>query len=205
MVWVRARKDASPQSNGYGFAASIFGFITVLALGLFRSQSPETTFLLLLSSLGLRGATRSGWEQGRPQISIVTSLLAHTSMAALSFMVILNDTLPWQAAILCLAVGSLVSAVELSWNSETLTPFKSKWILRFFRILLALPPVCVGLLALLGSLSQIYLAVYLVLIPFTRINARCSRENRVVPELFTSTAGFYLLFVMIMVACRVFS
>lgn len=205
MLWIRARKESSPQSLGYAITASVFGLITAFFLGLFRSQSPETTFLLLLGSLGLRGATRSGWEQGRPQISIVTSVLAHTSMAALSFMVVLNDSLPWQAAILCAAVGSLVGAVEVSWNSETLASLRAKWILIVFRVLLVLPPIAVGLLALLGYLSHIYLSTYLILVPLARVNKRCSVENRVTPELFPSTAGLYLLFVTIMVACRVFS
>jgi hypothetical protein len=205
MLWFRERSAGSQMARGYGFVAIFFAILVMFALLIFRAQCSQQVFLILLGALSLRGATRASWEQGRPQAAVFTSIFAHSALAAISFLLLLNDHLPWEGAVISFAVGSLLAAVEIAWYADTLQSVHARWLLPLYRILLALAPILVGMLSLLGRLPHIYLAIYLVFILTAKAAKQIALDGRIASQRFLSIAAIYIVFVGILIACHLYS
>lgn len=205
MLWFRERASGSQVARGYGFVAIFFAVLVALTLLIFRAQCSQTAFLVLLGALSLRGITRASWEQGRPLTAVFTCIGAHTVLAALSFMLVLNDHLPWEGGIISLAIGTLVGAVEITWYADTLESIRNRWLLPVYRISLGLAPILIGMLALLGRLPQLYLAVYLIFVLTVKTLKQIRLDGRISAQRFGSVATIYVVFVGILIACRIYS
>jgi hypothetical protein len=205
MLWFRERASGSQVARGYGFVAIFFAILVALTLLIFRAQCSQTVFLILLGALSLRGIARAGWEQGRPLTAVVACIGAHTALAALSFMLVLNDHLPWEGGVISLAVGTLLGAVEITWYADTLESIRSRWLLPVYRIALGVAPILVGMLALLGRLPHLYLAVYLVFALIPKTLKQVALDGCISPQRFGSVATIYVVFIVILIACRIYS
>jgi uncharacterized membrane protein YfcA len=204
MLWIKKRNAASADARGYG-AVTIIGALLVLGiLQAFRSQVSQNHFLLLLTVLALRGMSRSGWEQERPHISLITSILAHSLLAALSLMLALNS-LPWPTLIIASSVGSLLGAVEASWYGSAFKGSGQKWIEPVHRLSLVVAPLAMTTLALLHALPPLY-ALCFTLTPLAARTARRSSFSSLLTSSELNTiAGTYLVFMAIMAVCRIYS
>lgn len=205
MLWIRERNAGSPSAPGYGVVSGFFALLVLLSLLIFRAASTQGMFLLLLGALSLRGATRAGWEQGRPLTAVCTCLAAHSAVAALSFLIVLDNHLPWEGVAISLAVGSLMGAVETTWYADALVGVRVGWLLPLYRLSLALAPILIGTLALAGRLPKVYLVIYLLFAVITRTLRAISLDGRITPRLFGSVAITYLLCLSILSVCRIYS
>jgi hypothetical protein len=204
MLWISKRNAASADARGYGAVTLIAAFLVLGMLQVFRTQASQNHFLLLLTALALRGMSRSGWEQGRPHISLLTSIGAHSLLAGLSLLLALN-VLPWPTFVIALSVGSLLGAVEASWYGPTFKRSTQRWIEPVHRLSLVMAPLAITTLALLHALPPLY-ALCFTLTPVAARTARRSSLSSLVTssELYT-IAGTYLVFVAIMTVCRLYS
>jgi hypothetical protein len=204
MLYIKKRNAAAADARGYG-AVTILGALLVLGfLQVFRIQVAQNHFIVLLTALALRGMSRSGWEQGRPHISLLTSIGAHSLLAALSLLLALG-TLPWPTFIVAAAVGSLLGAVEAAWYGGIFRGAQQRWIEPTHRVSLAFAPLAITALALLHALPPLY-ALCFVLTPLSAGIAKRSSISSLVAgtELYT-IAGTYLVFMAIMTVCRIYS
>ena len=206
MLWIREKNSGSRNARGYGAVTLMSAFLVLAFLQVFRAQSSQNQFLLLLTALGLRGMTRAGWEQGRAYISVITAILAHSLVALLSFILALHS-LPWQTLVVSTAVGMLLAAVETAWNSARFqSPAASRpWIMPVLRASIVYAPLAVGSLSLLLALPKIYCATLLLLFPALRVAKLLPTEAAISTGRTVAIAGLYLAFMTIMAICRVYS
>jgi hypothetical protein len=204
MLWIREKNLKSPNARGYGAVTLIGAFVVLAFLQVFRSQSSQNQFLLLLTALGLRGMTRAGWEQGRPHLAIITAILAHSLVAGLSFLLALGD-IPWPALIVSTALGTLLGAVEATWNGSSFQSVTRPWIMPLHRVTLIYGPVAIGMLSLVSALPRAYAVVIALLIPGLRLVRAIASEQTISAHRFLLVAGLYSAFMAIMAACRAYS
>jgi hypothetical protein len=206
MLWIREKNAGSPRARGYG-AVTLIGAIIVLAfLQVFRSQSSQNQFLLVLTALGARGMTRAGWEQGRAHISVVTAILAHSLVALISFQLV-RESLPWQAFVVSTSVGALLAAAETTWYRGPFTQAASKhrWVMALHRVTLIYAPLAIGSLSFMRTLPKGYGVELVLIVPALRLLKRLSSETPAEGNRFIWVAGLYLAFMAIMLACRAYS
>jgi hypothetical protein len=202
MLWIRERNTRSANARGFGIV-TIMGAVLVLGfLQVFRLQASQLDFLMLLTCLALLGMTRGGWEQGRPHISLITSMVAHTMIATLSFLLALNHA-PWQTLVIAISIGTLLGAVESTWYGHSFQGSPFSWILPIRRLSLVFGPLLVVTGALAGFLPMIYITTILVGLLGSRLARTVTLERLIRGEELYSIAGIYLLFMAIMVTCRV--
>lgn len=204
MLWVRERNAGSPRSRGYGLVTIIAAGLVLLMLQLFRVQSSRTDFLILLSALSLRGMSRGGWDQGRPQISVFTSLAAHTLTAALSFLLSLG-ALPWPTLVIAASFGTLVGGVEAAWNGGSFAGRTYAWLLPVRRLSFMVGPLAVTTLTLLGFLPPLFLAMCALVVANARVVRTFSIQRLTSGTEVSVSAGMYLAFLVIMGICRAYS
>lgn len=204
MLWIRARRDNSSQSRGYGIVALGLALVTLFFMQAFRAQVTQGMFLVLLAVLALRGMSRSGWEQGRPHVSVATSTLSHCLLAGLSFAVALGEI---QSQVICvaIAVGTLLGALEMTWHADALAQIHNRWVRPMYRVCLAGAPALIGTLAVLGYLEQSYLAVYILLPVAAPVIRRSATDGSITRVYLRRVMLMYLTFIAIMVLCRVYS
>jgi hypothetical protein len=200
MLWVRRKNANDPASRGYGAVSIIAALIVLLFLQVFRNQASQAQFLILLGGLALRGMSRGGWEQGRPQISLVSSIGAHTLIALVSFLSVLG-TLPWPTFFIASAIGALTGALETSWHHAAFGIIRQRWILPVHRLTIVYPPLALGTLAFAGMLPAPYLTFLALVIPATRVARSAPGEASILPGRWRAIAGMYLAFVAMMLLC----
>ena len=204
MLWLKAKQAGKAQARGYAIVAAIFGVCVLLLFQFFRIRASQELFILLLAALSLRGMSRAGWEQGRPQVAIITTFVGHTLTALLSLLCCFSE-LSWPMATFALAIGAAVSAVEMTWNTVKLTgPGAVRWVPALFRVSLVLGPLLVATMALLGQLSPHYVLVYATLFLVIPILRGLAKRGAGIPHSLRGVAGVYLLFVAIMIGCRLY-
>jgi hypothetical protein len=204
MLWVREKNSGSPRSRGYGALTLILCFIVLAFLQIYRLKGSQLGFIILLAALSLRGMTRAGWEQGRPHVSVATSIIAHALVAQLSFLMILGHT-PWQTTVLSLGIGALVGALEATWNADQIykSAKQQPWFAPLHRLSLVLAPLAVGSLAMLRLLPSTYLALYALLFLAIPLGRSTTSGGSIAPGRFVRTAGLYTLFLAALAICRV--
>lgn len=205
MLWIRERNTGSQSALGYGVVSVFFASLVLLSLLIFRSASTQGMFLLLLGALSLRGAARAGWEQGRPLTAVCACLVAHSALAALSFLIVLDNHLPWEGFVVSLGIGTLLGAVETTWYADALATARARWLLPLYRLSLSLAPVLIGTLAVAGRLPKIYVSVYLLFALIARPVASTTRDGRITTQLFGRVTVVYLACIVILVLCRIYS
>lgn len=204
MLWIKKKNAASADARGYGAVALIGAFVVLGMLQVFRVQASQNHFLLLLTALAFRGMSRSGWEQGRPNVSLLASISGHSLLAALSMMLALNS-LPWPTFVIALAVGSLLGAVEAWWYGASFNGATDRWIEPVHRLSLVFAPLAITALVVLHALPPLY-ALCFALTPVTASTAkRASLTSLVRGSELSTVAGIYVVFMAIMALCRVYS
>ncbi len=204
MLWIKARKESSPQSRGFGVVTIGLVLTTLFVMQAFRAQVTQQLFLVLLAVLALRGMSRSGWEQGRPHVSVATSTLSHCLLAGLSFALALGEITP-QAICVAIAVGTLLGAVEMTWHADALSQIHNRWVRPMYRVCLAGAPALIGTLALLGYLERSYLLVYLLLPVAAPVIRRSATDGSISRVYLRRVMLMYLTLMGIMILCRVYS
>jgi hypothetical protein len=202
MVWVRKKNANSPDARGYGAVTIIAAIIVLVFLQVFRNQASQAQFLILLAGLALRGMSRGGWEQGRPQVALLASIGGHTLIALVSFVSLLS-TLPWPTFVVSSAVGALAGALEASWHAAAFGIIRERWILPVHRISIVYPPFALGTLAFFRMLPPPFVTLLLLMIPAARIARSLPGENTIPDSRYRAITGMYLAFVAIMVVCVV--
>ncbi len=204
MLWIKARENNSSQRRGYGVVALGLALTTLFVMQAFRAQASQGMFLTLLAILALRGMSRAGWEQNRAHVSVATSTLSHCLLAGLSFALALGEI---QAQVICvaIAVGTLLGAVEMTWHADALSQIHNRWVRPMYRVCLAGAPALIGTLALIGYLERLYLAVYLLLPVAAPVIRRSATDGSISRVYLRRVMLLYLLFIGIMILCRVYS
>jgi hypothetical protein len=194
MLWVREKNAGSDKTRGYGAVACIIGLLVLVLLQTFRGQASQVQFIILLAALALRGMSRSGWEQGRPNISALAAPASHITMALLSFLLILG-AISWQVAVISLAVGLFTGAVETTWYGDRLKGPSPSWLLPFYRLSISLPAVAISSLGLVHQLPASYLMVLAALPLCTSFTWNKGKGSQIAQERFNQLAAIYLVFV----------
>jgi hypothetical protein len=201
MLWVREKNIGSEKTRGYGVVACILGIITLVFLQAFRSQVSQPQFLLLLAALAMRGMSRGGWEQGRPQVSALTAPVSHILLALLSFYMLL-EALPWQVILISISVGLLTGAVETTWNASRFNSSYPAWLLPLYRVSISLPAVIVSSMSLIRQLPPFYIVTVAMLLLSTRFTWNRGNGGDISDSRFLHLAGIYAVFVVLVVgAC----
>jgi hypothetical protein len=204
MLWVREKNAGSEKTRGYGAVTCILGLIVLIALQVFRAQTAQAQFLLLLAALAMRGMSRSGWEQGRAQVSAITAPLSHTCIALLSFMLLL-DTLTWQVIVIGTALGLLTGALEITWYASTFGNTYPSWLLPLYRLSISFPAVAIGSLSLIRQLPPYYFISLATLLLSTRFTWNQGRGDTISDTRFMRLAGIYFLFMLLVVGACLYS
>jgi hypothetical protein len=204
MLWIREKNAGSANSRGYGIVALFLGLIVLVLLQTFRAQSTQAQFLLLLAALALRGMSRSSWEQGRPNVALIATPLAHSAAALLSFLVVTLN-ISWQAALISISIGAFTGAVELTRNAHMLPDNLPKWVLPLYRASIFFAPFVVGSLSLFGQLPAPYVPTLLVAFLASRELKKITDFASLKGIRFTKIAGRYILFSAILIGARIYS
>jgi hypothetical protein len=204
MLWIKHKNLGATNSRGYGILTILLSLITLAFLELFRGYSTQSQFFVLLTALALRGMTRGGWEQNRPQIAVGTSIGAHTFASVLSFMSLMIP-LKWPVLVISLSVGGLVGALEAAWHSQRLQNQYSRWIPPVHRLSITLAPIAIGTLSIAHQLPTSYTSLFLLLLLAIPIARRSTHGDLIATGRFMAVFGLYLLFLMLLLACRVYS
>jgi hypothetical protein len=204
MLWLKAKLEDKRDQNGYIFVGVMLFILLMPLLHTYRVRVSQTAFLLLIAALSLRGASRSGWEQGRPIVGFLAAFGGASLIAVSSFfataMVFTVDT-----AAVAIAFGAGVAAVEAGWNAESLRVVSgARWLLPLFRVFMLLGPIALSAMVIGGRLPLIYAATLLPLMPASRTIAKIGTSGPLEQGHFAPIAGSYMLFLGILVGCRLY-
>lgn len=176
-LWLWRRNNNQPNANGYGIATGLVALIALFILQVCRAQMAQAQFMIVLLALGFRGMVKGSLENNRTLFGMLCSLAAHSSFGWLSFSLFYRGIPPWQTIPLCIAIGSLVAATELSRYGEQINRAPGRSIAPVYRVLISLGPVIIITCSLLGLL-EIFYAYLLPLGPLGFIQARRSTEEQ---------------------------
>jgi hypothetical protein len=201
MLWHRASLEKSEKTRGYGFVAALLSLITLFVLPLYRAKCSQPAFIVLLTTLALRGVARSAWQQDKPHTALPAIFTSHSLLAALSFLIV-KDSLEWQAVVVSVSVGAALTACEVAWNRLCLLdPSYMRWLLPSLRVLFFFGPVSVATLALMGQLNKLYGLVLVALVWSQRASRTITEARSLKPIGFLGAAGFYAAFIGIIAGC----
>jgi hypothetical protein len=204
MLWIRKRGSGAADSRGFGAVAIIAMAFVLGFLQVFRIQVSQNHFLLLLAVLALRGMSRSGWEQGRAHISVLTSIASHSLLAALSFLLALNY-LPWPSGVVALSIGAMLGACEAVWYGAAFAGHRNRWIVPLHRLCISLAPVAIPTLAFSRVLPAYYVMSVALLPLAVRITRRASLERLTRGAELYTMCGMYIAFMCIVLVSRLYS
>ena len=212
LLYVDKRADDPSSARGYGIVVVIFAIVLLALFQPFRLRATQALFLFLLSVLSLRGMSRAAWQQERYRVAMFTTLASHSLLTMLSLLCALPQltltSFPALSFLVgsSLAVGTALTSVELAAHNQQLGGTCTKRIAApLFRVTLIGGPLMVGVLALTNEIPSLYAAANGAVIAALPILKSTARSGLPVPPSARGTAGVYLLFVAIMVACRVIS
>jgi hypothetical protein len=204
ILWFQAARQKSEKARGYGLVAAIIALITLMVLPLYRAKCSQTAFVLLLTTLAMRGVARSAWEQQRAVTALPASAAGHILLSLLSFLTF-KESLPWQSTVVAVSIGSALTTCELGWNRFSCGAlFRIRGILPALRVLFFLGPVCIATLAFMGQLSQLYLLVLICLVWSQRAAQRITAQRSLEVMTFPASAGSYIFFMGMIAACTAF-
>jgi hypothetical protein len=201
MLWYRANLEKSDKTRGYGIVAALLSLVTLFVLPLYRSKCSQGAFIVLLTTLALRGVARSAWQQDKPHVAIPTIWASHSLLAALSFLTV-QDSLQWQAVVVSLSVGAALTTCEVAWNrSCSLEISQMRWLLPTLRVLFFFGPISLATLALMGQLNKLYGVVLVALVWSQRASRAITAARSLSPLSLLGAAGFYATFIGIIAGC----
>jgi hypothetical protein len=201
MLWVREKNNGSQKVRGYGAVTIIIALLVLLLLQVFRSQSTQKEFLMLLFGLALSGMARSGWEQGRPLIAHLAAPASHFILSLLSFTLVL-DRLSWQAVTIALSIGLLTGSVESTWYGATFATRYQKWVLPFYRASISFPALAIGSLAMLKHLPNPYMYTFAFLIATTRFTWNKGHNREILNSNASKLIAIHLAFIALLVLAQ---
>jgi hypothetical protein len=201
ILWMKAKNQGSDKVRSYLLVTMLCGVVTVAFLQYGRSLSTQGIFLLTLATLSIRGMSRTGWENDRPLAGFLGAIVGN-SLLALTALFCITPTFYWQSAIVAVAFGSSVAAVEASWNAQTLPKeVFARWAGPLFRATIALGPILIATMAMSNQIPLSYALTCLVLPPITQLLRRANADATIPSTTLTGAAGIYLLFLTIMTVC----
>ncbi len=202
MVYLRKRENRTEESRGYLIVTLLCGACVLALFAVFRDRASQPLFLVLLSVLSLRGMSRTAWDQKRLRLAVATTFGAHTLLALLSLLCLL-DLFRWQEVCVAVAVGCAATAVELAQHREPLSRPEAAWLSApLYRVSLVAGPLIVATLALMGQLRAQYVLEYAALGAAMMVVQDLRRRSLPLPRGVGGSCGVYGLFVAIMLACR---
>jgi hypothetical protein len=202
ILWMKARGQASERTRGFLIVTMLCGVFTVAVLQYGRTLSSQGVFILILSVLSIRGMSRSGWENERPLAGFLGAILGH-SLLTLTSLLCFIPSVDWQSVAVALAIGSSVAAVEASWHAHTFSRESlTRWALPLYRTTLCLGPIIIATMGMTNQISLSYALTSIVLLIATRYLNTANSRNEIPSTTLRGAAGIYLLFVIVMAACK---
>ncbi|MEY4667439.1 MAG: hypothetical protein RL518_138 [Pseudomonadota bacterium] len=203
ILWMKAKTHASPNARGFLLVTMLCGAATVAILQYGRTLSSQGSFLLVLAILSIRGMSRSGWEHNRPLAGFLGAIVGNSLITLVSLLCI-APSLDWQSIAVAVAIGSSVGAVEASWYSTTFSrEALTRWALPLFRSTLCLGPITIATMGMTNQIPLPYALTSLALPLATRHLRQANTLNEIPSSTLRGAAGIYLLFLAIMMGCKV--
>ena len=203
ILWMNAKREANDKTRSYLLVAIILGALSIGFLQYLRTLSSQGVFILTLTTLSIRGMSRTGWENQRPAAGLVGAIVGHTFLTLISFLFI-TQRLDWQSMTCALAIGTSIGAIEASWNSISFNPSSAKWALPFFRLALCAGPVIIATMGMSNQIPRTYVLTVLVVVLATKTLKKTRTTQKIPDTLTRGPAGIYLAFLGIMTLCKAY-